>query len=136
MPRVVRLETIADAADTDHARDISVACRHEAVLDDGRRVVLLDGRGWTAGLRGPGSEAMDGWAAASEAEIVATARDVVGPDEPFGDRSQADMEDSHWETLAETLRAHGVTAAAVELRRLPHDVVLGERLRARLSGVS
>jgi hypothetical protein len=136
MPRVVRLETIADAAATDHARDISVACRHEAVLDDGRRVVLLDGRGWTAGLRGPGTEALDGWAAASEAEIVATARDVVGPDEAHGGRSQADMDDGHWGTLAETLRGHGVTADPAELRCLPHDVVLGERLRARLSGVS
>lgn len=134
MPRVVRLETIADAADTGEPHEISVSCRHEAVLDDGGRVVLLDGRGWTAGLRGPGAGAMDGWALTSEPEIAATARVVVGPDEAYGDRSQADMDDGHRHTLAETLRGHGIAADADDLRRLPHDVVLSERLRARIIG--
>lgn len=42
------------------------------------------------------------------------------------------METSHWHTLAEKLRARGVDADAGELRLLPHDVVLGEPLLARL----
>ena len=134
MARAVRLETVADARDTDQPRTISISCRHEAVLDDGSRVLLLDDRGWTAGLRGAGARDIDdAWAVTTEAEIAATARVVVGPDEAYGERTQADMDDGHWRTLAETLRGHGVAADAGALRRLPHDVVLGERLRARLA---
>jgi hypothetical protein len=134
MRRVVRLETLAEAADAGQPGDISVSCRLEAVLDDGGRVLLLDGRGWTAGLRGPDTEAMDAWAVASVREITETARVVVGPDEAYGDRSQADMEASHWGALAGTLHAHGIAADAGELARLPHDVVLGAGLRALVGG--
>lgn len=58
------------------------------------------------------------------------ARGRRATDEPFGGRSQADMETGHWNALAETLRAHGVVVAGAELRRLPHDVMLSDRLRA------
>jgi hypothetical protein len=75
---------------------------------------------------------MDVWATTSEADIVRTAGVVVGPDEAYGGRTQADMEAGHWTTLAETLRAQGVDANADDLRRLPHTVVLTERLRDRL----
>jgi hypothetical protein len=131
--RVVRLETRADARESGDPRTMSVSARHEAVLDDGSRVLLLDDRGWSGTLRGALADETDAWAFETEDEILRTARTVVGPDEPFGNRSQEDMEDGHWATLAGTLRAHGVTADAGELRRLPHDVVLGEELRARLA---
>ena len=42
------------------------------------------------------------------------------------------MENDHRNALAENLRAHGVVVDARELRQLPHDVVLSDRLRARL----
>lgn len=132
MPEVVRLETVADLRQAADARDMSVSARLEAVLEDGRRIVLLDGRGWTASPRGPGAGGVDVWATSSEAEIAETARMVVGPDEAYGGRSQSEMDAGHWTTLAETLRAQGVTANADDLRRLPHDVVLSGRLRARL----
>lgn len=132
MPDVVRLETIADLQRAENARDMSVSARLEAVLGDGRRVVLLDGRGWTSSLRGLGADDMDVWATSSEAEIAETARTVVGPDEAYGGRSQSEMDAGHWTTLAETLRVQGVDASADDLRRLPHDVVLSDRLRARL----
>jgi hypothetical protein len=132
MPDVVRLETIADLQRAENARDMSVSARLEAVLADGRRIVLLDGRGWTGSLRGFGADDMDVWVTSSEAEIAETARAVVGPDEAYGGRSQSEMDAGHWTTLAETLRAQGVDATGDDLRRLPHDVVLGERLRARL----
>lgn len=132
-PHVVRLETTADIRNDGHDRRISISARHEAVLDDGRRVLLLDDRGWAEELRGPGAhEISDIWTGASEDDIVKTARDVVGPDEPFGDRSYEDMAAGHWTTLAEKLRAQDVSADPDELRRLPHDVVLSDRLRARL----
>jgi hypothetical protein len=114
-------------------RRISVSARHEAVLEDGSRLLLLDDRGWTQKLRGAGSEAIDDlWAITPERDIVETARMVVGPDEPFGGRSQDDMATDHWNALAETLSVQGVVVDAGELRQLPHDVELSDRLRARV----
>jgi len=133
MPEVVRLVTVADLRDAGGGRDMSVSARLDAVLSDGRRVVLLDDRGWTSSLRGAGAGSMDVWATTSEAEIAETARTVVGPDEAYGGRSQCDMDTGHWNTLARTLREHGVAADADRLPRLPHDVVLTDRLRARLA---
>ncbi len=61
-----------------------------------------------------------------------TTRAVVGPDEPFGGRSHQDMEADHWAQLAGVLGGHGIAADARDLKRLPHDVVLSERLLARV----
>jgi hypothetical protein len=125
--------TLVDVVDGGHPRRVSLSARHEAVLDDGRRLVLLADRGWTEELRGAGaSEVADILALSSEEDIAETARTVVGPDEPFGGRTQGEMESDHWNALAGKLSAHGVAVAVEELRRLPHDVVLGEGLRARL----
>ena len=133
MHGVVRLVTIADVREDGDARSISVSARHEAVLEDGSRLLLLDDRGWTESLRGSGANEIDDlWAVTSERDVVETARVVVGPDEPFGGRTQDDMEADHWNALAARLREHGVAVDAGELSQLPHDVVLSDRLRARL----
>jgi hypothetical protein len=135
MAAVVRLVTIADVRDEEGAdpNRMSVSARHEAELDDGRRVLLLDDRGWTSVLRGAGVEEFaDVWATTSAREIESTTRMVVGPDEPFGERTWEDMEADHWAAMAEVLREHGVVADAQELKQLPHEVVLSDRLRARL----
>ena len=114
-------------------RRISVSVRHEAVVDDGSRLLLLDDRGWTEELRGAGADGIDDlWALTPERDIVETARMIVGPDEPSGGRSQDDMETDYWNALAENLRAQGVVVDAGELRQLPHDVEVSDRLRARL----
>jgi len=105
---------------------MSVSARHEAVLVNGRRVLLLDDRGWSAS--GPPNI----WSVTSVEEIVDTARMVVGPDEPFGGRSHDDMAADHWAQLTEVLRQQGLVGDALELKRLPHDVVLSERLLARV----
>jgi hypothetical protein len=110
------------------ARQMSVSARHEALLVDGRRVLLLDDRGWSSSGNVP-----DIWAVTSAEDIEETARFVVGPDEPFAGRSQEDMEADHWASLSEILRRHGVVVDARELKRLPHDVVLSERLLARVA---
>src|SRR5207248_7576395 len=129
MPRVVRLVTLADVGEEADARSLSVSARHEAVLEDGRRILLLGDRGWSETIRGAGADAVsDIWAVTPEDEIAETARVVVGPDEAFGGRSQGDMETDHWNALAETLRTHGVATDGGELSRLPHDVVLSDRL--------
>ena len=55
MAAVARLLTLVDIADQEDdgpdARRLSVSARHEAVLADGRRVVLLEDRGWSEELR-------------------------------------------------------------------------------------
>jgi hypothetical protein len=127
--------TLADLREDADPRGISVSARQDAVLEDGRRLLLLDDRGWSSTLGGVGADEADIWALTSQHEIAATTRVVVGPDEPFGGRSQADMETDHWNALAEKLRAQGVTIDGSELRRLPHDVVLSARLLARLGAV-
>ena len=107
---------------------MSFSALHLAVLRDGRRVVLLNDRGWS--VSGP----PDTWQGASAAGIEGDARAVVGPDEPFGSHSQADMASDHWAHLAGILRNHGIQIEPGELSRLHHDVELSERLRSRIAG--
>lgn len=122
---VTRLVTFVEVDDpVADPRQMSVSARHEAVLTNGGRVLLLADRGWSA------SGLPNIWAATSVEEIADTARMVVGPDEPFDGHSQEDMEADHWASLAAALRRQGVEADALELGRLPHDVVLGEQLLA------
>ena len=128
---VTRLVTIVDIDDRgvapspDDPREMSLSTVHLAVLDDGRRLTLLDDRGW--GLHGP----PDIWHRTSVEELEGEARMVVGPDEPFGSRSRADMEADHWAHLSGVLRQQDVRIDATELSRLRHDVELSERLRRR-----
>jgi hypothetical protein len=102
MPAVSRLETFVDIdGDAGVGRRMSVSARHEAVLEDGHRLLLLDGRGWSAELRGwPPDASPDIWALTSMQEIVDTARMVVGPDEP------------HSQTARITIRRHDIGATS------------------------
>jgi len=141
---VTRLVTLVDVNDeVADTRQMSVSARHEAALADGRRVLLLDDRGWTSSAlrafwppEGADGESrqdqLDTWAVTSVEDIEETARVVVGPDEPAEGRSQADAEADHWAHLADVLRQQGVVVAPLELKRLPHDVVVSERLLARI----
>ena len=105
--------------------------------------MLLGDRGWTGELRVSwGSEPSEDerrraeqasiWATETVEEMKGTARMVVGPDEPYGNRSWADMEAGHWEYLARKLREHGIEVAGAELKALPHDVELSDRVLARI----
>jgi hypothetical protein len=122
IPTVQGLLTLADLNDR-HPNAVSV--RHDAVLSDGRRVVLLDGRGWSSS-RWVDSETID--------EVKRTARMVVGPDEPQAGRTRAETEADHWATLERKLEDAGISTNNVELKALPHEVVLSERLRRRVTG--
>jgi hypothetical protein len=144
MSAVRRLVTFVDLADgVGDTRQMAFSARHEAVLLDGRRVLLLDDRGWTwssliavqAGASDRDStreQQPDIWATTSVEDIEQTARMVVGPDEPTNGYSQEDAEQGHWAYLSDVLGQHGVVVGALDLRRLPHDVVLSERLLARV----
>jgi len=124
---LTRLVTFVDVDDiASDAQRMSVSARHEGVLSDGHRVLLLDDRGWS-GSGPPGI-----WAATSVEEILDTARMVVGPDEPCDGRSHEDMRADHWGQLSQILRGQGIVANASELERLPHDVVLSKRLLGRV----
>jgi len=126
---VTRLVTLVDADDdVADARRMSVSVRQEAILADGRRLLLLGDRGWSASVHG----LADVWSQTSVEEIENTARVVVGPDEPPDGRSWEEVEADHWAYLADVLREHGVAVDAVELQQLPHDVVLGRRLLTRI----
>jgi hypothetical protein len=96
------------ASSPDDPRTMSLSALHLAILQDGRRVVLLDDRGWS------GSGPPDIWRHTSIEEVEETARTVVGPDEPFGGHSQAAMETDHWAALAGTLGQQGVLISAAK----------------------
>jgi hypothetical protein len=138
MSVVARLVTLVDLRDDGLEGQMSFSARQEAVLVDDRRVLLLDDRGWTSSLvraiAEPDSpqDVPDFWDVTSAEEIEETSRWVVGPDEPFDGRSQEVMERDHWAYLAGILRQQGVAADADELKGLPHDVVLSERVLALL----
>jgi hypothetical protein len=138
MAAVTRLVTLVDVNDENSdAHQMSVSARHEAELPDGRRVLLLDDRGWTSAALTASSvgeviDQPDIWAVTTVEDIEETARVVVGPDEPPEGRSQEQAEADHWSYLADGLRQQGVVVDALELKRLPHDVVLSERLLARI----
>lgn len=110
----------------DESDRMSLTALHHAVLDDGRRITLLDDRGWS--VSGP----PDLWQRTTAHDIADDARMVVGPDEPHGDRTHADMAADHWAGLAEILREHGAIVSGADLSRLPHEVELSQRLRERL----
>lgn len=124
MAVVERILTTADVDTTapDDGR-VAVQARQFAVLTDGRRLPLLHDRGWGSSGR---------WATITADDIAATARTVVGPDEPAAGQTQEQAAADHWAELAGMLQRHGVVVDAGELRRLPHDVELGERLRSRV----
>jgi hypothetical protein len=138
MSVVARLLTLVDLRDNDLEGQMSFSARHEAVLEDGRHLLLLDDRGWSSSFprttadSDSARDVPDFWATTSREEIEETTRFVVGPDEPFGERSQEDMERDHWAYLAGILRQQGVAADADGLKDLPHDIVLSERLLALL----
>jgi hypothetical protein len=134
--RVARLLTLVDLVEDDIEGQMSFSARHEAELDDGRRLLLLDDRGWTSSLLLPAAKPpFGGRPGRFLGRDVGRgnrgdSRWVVGADEPFGGRSQEDMERDHRSHLAEILRQQSVAVDADELKALPHDVVLSERLLA------
>lgn len=107
--------------------EMSFSALHAAVLDDGRRLTLLDDRGWS--VSGPS----DLWQETTVEQIAQGARMVVGPDEGYEDQSQVSMAVDHWGSLADSLRQHGVLVNPEQLSHLPHHVEVAERVRDRLA---
>jgi hypothetical protein len=116
-----RLITYAELEEHSNAR-FDVKLRHVVRLPTGREVLLLDDRG-LSGTCDPGVPL-------DRRAIKADARTAVGPDEPVDGQSWAALEQEHWSWIAGVLRVAGSEATAADVGRLPHDVVLGERLLA------
>ena len=136
---IERLVTFVDIDDANRSQ-LSFSARHDALLADGRRIVLLNDRGWSQSrinfvsdrklpLRG---EASSPWEGVTREQIEETARSVVGPDCAYGDYTQSEMDEGHWTYLSAGLKEQGVDVDATNLEALPHDVELSDRLLARL----
>ena len=120
---VTRLVTFADLDNDADDKNFSVSARHEAELSDGTRVLLLNDRGWAES---------PGWPPPSIEHVQEITRMVVGPDEPFDRLSEDDMATDHWNSLQQTLQRQGVFVDTIMLRELPHDILLSQRLLARI----
>jgi hypothetical protein len=103
----------------------SVNLQHVACLPDGREILLLDDRGFSASATFGIGLTRD--------EVELAARTCVGPDEPVDQQTQEQVEEWHWTFIAERLRGAGVTISIDELRHLEHDVVLDDGLRAAVA---
>ncbi|MEJ5868007.1 hypothetical protein WDV85_09680 [Pseudokineococcus sp. 5B2Z-1] len=110
----------------DTGDQMAVSALLELELDDGRRVVLLDDRGWSSRGRGV-------WAHTSLEDLTDTARMVVGPDEPPDGVSYQEEAALHWGELASRARSSGVDVDGNDLIALPHDVDISTEVRARVA---
>lgn len=125
MATISRLVSVAEVNEThDPSAGLSVSVSLSAELEDGRTILVLDDRGWNSSQP---------WADATSAAIQQTARDVVGPDEPYGDQTMEGAIADYWEYLRKILAAQGVETNSGVLRTVPHDVVLSESVLTRLS---
>lgn len=108
-------------------RGLSFRVHEFAVLADGRRLTLSDDRGYSTSAHvAGGSAALDPWAFTTRESVEADVLTTVRPDEDGTD------EEHPWEWLAQRLHDLGVDVSPAQLRTLPYDVELSDRLRARL----
>ena len=136
--RLVTWVDIYEEDGSDPSRQ-SFSARHDAVLADGRRVVLLNDRGWSQWTLRFG-DVSDTKVSPPEfptrQEIEESAREVVGPDPPMPHDgytpSESEVVEAHWRYLAHILESNGIEVDPGGLSALPHDVEFSDRVRARL----
>jgi hypothetical protein len=138
---VARLVTFVDIDEADGAaaEGLSFSARQDALLSDGRRLVLLNGRGWNQTKRFARHSELptlerrsSSWKGITREGIEGAARSVVGPDSAYKKYTQAEANQGHWAHLSATLAKEGIHADATALEALPHDVELSARLLSRL----
>lgn len=135
MDEIRRLVVVVDLDGRNDRRNQSFSAHLFADLTDGRRVVVLDDRGWGGTAMSPNPpEDVDIWAHGTLEDLEFTARTVVGPDEPPEGMSYEEVEDRHWDYLASVLAGRGVATDGATLRELAMDVELSERVLERLRG--
>ena len=128
--RVVGLGAICDLGPVspEDPRSQSFSVGEFVTLDDGRRVLLHEERGFTIGSRvsGSGTADMSGHAMTRES-LARNVLNVVLPDD------DACAEEHPWSWLAELARARGLSVTADELRGLPYEVVLTDEVSRGLA---
>jgi hypothetical protein len=106
------------------ARSQSFSVSEFVTLEDGRRVILHDDRGFTIGLSSPRERYEDLRAAETRDSITRNVLNVVLPD----DDESAAVEDHPWSWLAELARARGLKVTAEDLRGLSYEVILTDKV--------
>lgn len=111
-----RFVSLVEIDGDEAARAVGLSVLHQAQLDDGPLLVVLDDRGWSAN---------QDWAMRAASEIRDTARMVVGPDEPLHGPSQADAVHGCWLFIQDIHASQDAAVPLGELQQLPRDVVFG-----------
>jgi hypothetical protein len=121
--RVVGLGAICDLdpAGNHDPRENDFTVSEFALLDTGERVILHDERGY-----GGRSSSGDIWAHETVETITSDVlTTVLADDDDIG-------EEHRWTWLAKLARAQGIYVTADDLRQVPYEVVLTERVVQRL----
>ena len=128
--RVVGFGAICDLGprQPDDARDKSFSVSEFATLDDGRRVILHEDRGFTIGLRSTGRS--DPGDLRESLTLDSLTQDVLNTVLPDDD---VPTEDHPYAWLTDLARARGLNVTADDLRGLPYDVVFTDDVRRWLA---
>jgi hypothetical protein len=124
MANVERLVTVVELDERDQSGH-SARAHLYVLLSNGERLVLLDDRGWSSGAASIGQ--------LGRRDIEDTARTVVGPDGPCPGENDEQMEARYWASMERKVLEAGFGAEAAELKALPHEVEIGQRLRHHLA---
>jgi len=128
--RVVGLGAICDlgAERPDDTRDQSFSVSEFVTLEDGRRVILHEDRGFTTGLRSTGRS--DPGDLCEHMTLESLTGDVLNTVLPDDDKP---AEDHPWTWLADLARARGLNVTADDLRSLPYEVTFTDKVRRWLA---
>jgi hypothetical protein len=127
--RVVGLGAICDLRPLrsgPRARSFSVS--EFVALEDGRRVILHEDRGFTIGWRSSGES--DPGDIQERKTLESLTRDVLNVVLPDDDEC---TEDHPWWWLAELARARGLNVTAEDLRNLRYEVIFTDKVRRWLA---
>jgi hypothetical protein len=128
--RVVGLGAVCDLRPQrpDDARSRSFSVSEFVTLEDGRRVILHDDRGFTIGLRSSGESGSGDLRGYETLESLT--RDVLNVVLPDDDEC---AEDHPWSWLADLARARGLDVTVEDLRGLPYEVTFTDEVRRWLA---
>ena len=124
--RVVGLGAICDLRPQrfDEARSQSFSVSEFVTLEDGRRVILHEDRGFTIGWRSSGESGCGDIRRHETLESMT--RNVLNVVLPDDDEC---AEDHPWSWLADLARARGLNVTAEDLRGLPYEVIFTDEVR-------
>jgi hypothetical protein len=123
--RVVGVGAMCDLAPErfNQAQSQSFSVCEFVTLDDGRRVILHEDRGFTIGWSASNELSLDDLRSGETPESIR--RNVLNVVLPDDDES---AEKHPWSWLAELARARGLKVTADDLRGLRYDVILAEKV--------